>query len=382
MSSWGVDRPMLEEGRDDAAGEVAANPWSHALERLGRAHLWLDEIIEGRGRLREAAAAAESDARERGRGDAHTCGRTGTLLRLAGDHAAAAQWFTRALEDTREDEVMHVSAYCYLLEDPGSALAAVARAEERWALLEIVEALARARVEQAPEPAVAARERAVLSIRAERTPPYLESGSSHLSLFDWLEETFAVEAQLRGEAVPDHAIMLERAGLLSPQEGRKRRRRRPPDKPPPPGRATVARTTPDGAQVEAALEISDLGDITLVLDPREGIELSVLLLKQFGELIVRIRSGGRESPKRTSTTPTRAFAPPAPPPPTGCAPTRPTLPAEPGPPRPSTPSWPPPPPGSAPRPELGGGRLGYRRLSVGPVSKTTADLLLHLSVCA
>lgn len=288
--SWGVDRATLEEGREEKLEEVARERSHHALEGLGRAHRWLDDLEAAVDCFREAAQDVERRIESRGRGDADSRGRIGSLLRLAGDHAASAQWFTRALEGTREDEVTHVAAYCYLLEDPESALAAVARAQERWPL-EIVEALARARVEQAPELAVAAREHTVLSIRAERTPPYHESGSPHLSLFDWLEETFAVEALLRGEAVPDHATMLGRAELLSPEEGRMRRRRRPPDKPPPPGRATVARTTPDGAQVEATLEITDLGDISMVLDPREGIELSVLLLKQFGEFIVRIQSG-------------------------------------------------------------------------------------------
>lgn len=96
-------------------------------------------------------------------------------------------------------------------------------------------------------------------IRADRIPPYEESGSPHLSSFDWLEETFMVEAGLRGEAVPDHAEMLGRAGLISPEEGRRRARRVPPDPPPQPGRTGLERTTPDGAVVESALEVADLG---------------------------------------------------------------------------------------------------------------------------
>lgn len=132
------------------------------------------------------------------------------------------------------------------------------------------------------------------SIRAERIPPWEESGSAHLSLFDWLEETFVVEAQLRREAVPDHAAMLERAGLVSPEEGRQRRRHLPMDSPPAPGRHPISRLTPDGVRVEAALSVTEEGDITLVLDPREGVRLSVLLLKEFGEFRVRIEFGGDE----------------------------------------------------------------------------------------
>ncbi|MCP9491753.1 MAG: hypothetical protein MSC31_18045 [Solirubrobacteraceae bacterium MAG38_C4-C5] len=290
--SWGVDRATLEAGRDEAANEVAANPCSRALERLGRAHLWLDELEPAAACFREAAQDVERRVEAGGRGDAASRGQTGTLLRLAGEHAAAAQWFARALEDTREDAILDMAAYCYLLDDQQAALAAAARALKRRPLLEIVEALARGRAEQAPDMAVAAREHAIRVIRAERTPPYEESGGPHLSLFDWLEEAFVVEAQLRGEAVCDHVTMLERAGLVSPEEGRQRRRRRPLDLLPAPGRVTLVRITPDGAPVEASLEVTDPGGLTtLVLDPREGIELTVLLLMQFGEFIVRIQEG-------------------------------------------------------------------------------------------
>lgn len=297
-----MDRAVLEAGREEAAREVADGPWSHVLERLGRTQLWLDEIAEGRRRLREAAEAAERDCDAHGRQDALSFGHAGTLWWLAGEREVAAGWFGRALEVTRarensggapQDVIVDMSAYLYLLDDPGAALAARERLTERWPL-EFVEGLARARLENDPLWALEAREHAVVSIRAERVPPYEESGSPHLSLFDWLEETFVVEAQLRGEDVPNHATMLERAGLVSPEEGRRRARRVPMDSPPQPGRTTLERTTPDGAVVQAAIETSELGDIALRLDPREGIELSVLLLKQSGEFLIRVEWGDDE----------------------------------------------------------------------------------------
>lgn len=131
--SWGLDRSALLEGRQEAAERVAANPWSHALECLGRAHRWLDEVQEGERRLREAAVASERDADKHGRQDAGTLGRIGSLWRLAGEREAAAPWFARPLADTREDDVIDVAAYCYLLDDLQAVRAASERARERWA---------------------------------------------------------------------------------------------------------------------------------------------------------------------------------------------------------------------------------------------------------
>lgn len=124
--SWGVDRGALEAGRDEMLSRVAqrwAHPW---LEQLGRAHRWLDEEEDAVRCFREAAEDVERRIEDRGRGDAHSRGQTGSLLRLAGEREAAAEWFARALEGTRESDAIDVAAYCYLLDDPRAALAAAA----------------------------------------------------------------------------------------------------------------------------------------------------------------------------------------------------------------------------------------------------------------
>src|SRR5215207_9178262 len=210
---WGLDRRTLEAGRDEKAALVAGDPWHHPLEELGRAHRWLDEDEAGRRRFGEAAADLEASFEARGRGDALSQGRTGGLLLLAGEPDAARTWFERALaslDAASPREANRVAALRYLLGDPEGALVAAALAEEPDPILEPIAGLAQARRDRDPDTAARARDRVARLIRAGRTPPYEESGSPDLTLFDWLEEAFRVEADLRGEPPPDHAAMLAR----------------------------------------------------------------------------------------------------------------------------------------------------------------------------
>jgi hypothetical protein len=287
--AWGLDRAALERGRAEAAAQVAQDAWHHPLEQLARAHRWLDEDDEAVVRFREAAADLEESIEAAGRGDAASRGRTGGLLRMAGDGDAARGWFERALQSgpVAGDE----AALRYLLGDAQGALAAAQRAEETYPRLDAVAELARARADGDPDAAAAARDVLAGVIRAERTPPSQESGHPDLSVFDWLEEAFRVEAELRGEPVPDHAEMLERAGLAKVAKGAESPKRAP-DWPPPPGRHELARPTPDGAEVTAAVAVDDDGDAGLLLDP--GTDLRVRLIKEFGEYRVRIEWGDDE----------------------------------------------------------------------------------------
>jgi tetratricopeptide (TPR) repeat protein len=293
--AWGIDRAALQRGRDEKAAQVAQDAWHHPLEQLARAHRWLDEEDEATRRFAEAAADLEESIEAAGRGDAASRGRTGGLLRMAGNGYAARGWFDRALKSgpVPGDE----AALRYLLGDEQGALEAAQRAGESSPRLEAVAALARARLDRDPDAAVQSREILAGVIRAERTPPFEESGHPDLSVFDWLEEAFRVEAELRGEPVPDHAAMLERAGLAKAARGSKGSKggKATPDWPPPPGRHELARTTPDGAEVGAVVAVDDDGDVELILDPREGIELTVRLIKEFGEYRVRIEYGDDEA---------------------------------------------------------------------------------------
>ena len=290
--AWGVDRHELEAGRDEMRGLAAERASHHVLEQLARAHRWLDEDEEARRRFREAAADLEERIEARGRGDASSRGRTGGLLQQAGEVEAARAWFGRALASldvASPRDANRVAPLRYLLGDPEGALVAAALAEEPDPILDPIVELARARRDRDPEAAARARDGIARLIRAGRTPPFDESGSPDMTLFDWLEEAFRVEADLRGEPPPDHATMLGRAGLAkggAPDDV--------PDWPPPPGRNALRRTTPDGAEVEATVEVDDDNDGVFRVDPRPGIELTVRLIKEFGEYRVRIEWGDDE----------------------------------------------------------------------------------------
>jgi hypothetical protein len=239
---WGLDRRTLEAGRDEKAALVAEDPWHHPLEELARAHRWLDEDTEARRRFGEAAADLEASFEARGRGDALSRGRTGGLLLQAGDPSAASEWFERALASldvASPRDANRVAALRYLLGNPEGALVAAALAEEPDPILEPVATLAQARRNRDLEAAARARDAVAGLIRAGRTPPYDESGSPDLTLFDWLEEAFRVEAELRGEPLPDHAAMLDRANLAKAMKGGE-----VPDWPPPPGRHALAAQRP------------------------------------------------------------------------------------------------------------------------------------------
>jgi tetratricopeptide (TPR) repeat protein len=287
---WGLDRRTLEAGRDEKAALVAEDPWHHPLEELARAHRWLDEDTEARRRFGEAAADLEASFEARGRGDALSRGRTGGLLLQAGEPAAASEWFERALASldvASPRDANRVAALRYLLGDPEGALVAAALAEEPDPILEPIATLAQARRDRDPGAAGRAREAIARLISAGRTPPFDESGSPDLTLFDWLEEALRVEADLRGEPLPDHAGMLERAGLVRAVKGAE-----VPDWPPPAGHHALTRTKPGGEGVEATVAVDADNDGVFVLDPRAG--LTVRLIKEYGEYRVRIEWGDDE----------------------------------------------------------------------------------------
>ena len=214
--AWPPTRDDLERAREELRKEVDGDPWWGPCEQLGRTHRWLDEDAEAARRFREAVADLEDALRGHGRGDGHQIAQVACLLWLSGDADEARPWAERALRT--EGPARNVVAAMHYLAGEWERAAAVAReaAEDPddrpypWA--EALEVLAIGRRDGDGDRATRARETFADLIRADRTPPWEQSGSASLLLFDWYAEAARAEAALYDEREPDHAALLARLG--------------------------------------------------------------------------------------------------------------------------------------------------------------------------
>lgn len=210
---WPPTEADLEKARDELRPQVDDDPWWSPLEQLGRTHRWLDEPDEAAGRFREAVADLEDALRGHGREDGYQIAQVACLLWLAGDPGGAKPWAERALRTGMGRNV--VAAMHYLVGDWDRAATVAREAAEDpddrpypWA--EALEVLALARRDGDGDRASRAHATFADLIRLERTPPWEESGSASLSLFDWYEEAARAEAALHEEPEPGHAELLAR----------------------------------------------------------------------------------------------------------------------------------------------------------------------------
>jgi hypothetical protein len=170
-----------------ARHHAESGPGMSISERLGRAHLWLDELEPARTAFAAGATFFKTEMLPRGRGDhAGGWGEYGHLLRLSGDVEAAHAAYRHALtlltrfDDDLADELRFLLGEP--LEDDEGYLAQIARGETE-----------------------STRKQIVKDIRAQRLMP--SSTAPALTAYDLLELTFA-------EPRPPHAEMLRAAGLL------------------------------------------------------------------------------------------------------------------------------------------------------------------------
>jgi hypothetical protein len=152
---WTLSYDDLVAAREQAKRDAEQFGGNTAYQRLGRAHLWLDEHDEARRAFQAAADDVRARVIERGRGKPSVWHKYGLLLSRAGDEAGAREAFKEAgpLADERESLT---------------------------------------------------REDVVKLIRAERMPP--DATFSERTLYDLLEATFP--------AGTSHLEMLREAGLL------------------------------------------------------------------------------------------------------------------------------------------------------------------------
>jgi tetratricopeptide (TPR) repeat protein len=210
-----ITREKLEQARGELEAALGEDPSWMQLEPLGRVHRWLEEREAASRRYREAADDVARVLERHGREDAHRCAQVGTLLWRASAGDEALPWIERALRAGPARDL--AGALHYLAEDFERAIAAAREAAEDpddrpypWA--EAVEVLSIARRDEDGDRATRARETFADLIHRERTPPWEESGSAAMSLFDWFEEAALIEGWLQEQRQPDHAELLALLG--------------------------------------------------------------------------------------------------------------------------------------------------------------------------
>jgi len=206
-----ITRERLEQARAALEARLGGDPPARLLEPLGRVHRWLDEREAAARRYREAADDVARALERHGREDGMRIAQVGTLLWRASGGDAARPWIERALQVGTARDV--AGALHYLAEDFERAIAAARAAAEDpddrpypWA--EAVEALSIARRDEDGDRATRARETFADLIRSDGTPPWEESGSASMSLFDWFEEAALIEAWLLEQRQPAHGELL------------------------------------------------------------------------------------------------------------------------------------------------------------------------------
>jgi hypothetical protein len=195
---------------------------SMALEQVARTRRWLDE-----GDQRELFAEAAEDL-EQGFTQANSASpdlwaTVGGYRHLAGESKQARHALGKAIAKGTDWEPapQGPAGVAYLLGNYDLA--------QRLAPTDPVGWIAAAARERDLEPVHRARGRWTEWQRLEKSGPQHDRNPVPLSAWDWIEETYRLEAELRGEAPPAHLEMLRRSGLLrSVDEPAAPTHRRPP----------------------------------------------------------------------------------------------------------------------------------------------------------
>ena len=187
-------RADLEAERDTAAAQAEERPGKAKLQRLGRAHRWLDDEDGARAAFRAGAEYMQANVFAKGRSENATGWlEYGLLLRGAGELDAAAEYFARALDVVDEADTVRRAQLRYLLDQPPGPIPDAPVWEQGLNALASgadVEA-ARATVEYA--------------LSVERGLPSYTAPT--MTLWDLLEATYPPELS--------HTEMLRRSGFLA-----------------------------------------------------------------------------------------------------------------------------------------------------------------------
>lgn len=182
-----------------------AEDWM-AMEQVARTRRWLDEGDQ-RALFSDAAAQLERNWREHGTGSRGSWAVAGGLWRLAGDGEQAERALRNAVADGLDWEPAPQGAagVLYALGDFDRAGRLAPDDPEGW--------MAAAARDRSTDLVDRARERWIGWKRLGRSGPHQDRRPIPFSTWDWIEEAFRLEAELRGEAIPSHLEMLRRTGL-------------------------------------------------------------------------------------------------------------------------------------------------------------------------
>lgn len=214
MAPFVLDDARMEAAVADVAQRLERRRAHQWLEQLGRGYQWLDRPDEARAAYLEAAELFEQKMAETGRADAGRQLEAGICLLHAGSADAARGWFTRALEGASG---LNVAALHYLLGDDERAIATAGASDDDGEKRDAIVFLARARLDGDAAMARSARGLLAPVLEAERLAPGESSGPSWAA-WDVVGESFRLEAELRGRAVPSHRAMLVELGLRPASE--------------------------------------------------------------------------------------------------------------------------------------------------------------------
>lgn len=263
----------LKAMRDEAAllAEEVEGEWGDTgtYEQLGRTLRWLDDPGGGRDWLGRAARYAQEHlgVNEPERGE--NWARVGGLELLAGQDVDARSHLERSL----------VARHAVGREERAEVLQLLGRHDEVVAAgVEPVATLARAARDGDSSMLPAAREAWLAIARSDRSGPHQISRIAPWTAWDWIEETFLLEARLTGEPAPTHEEMLMRLGVLRAPRAAKPSKAPEASPAPQPGTTRKVRVAAaDGKQVVGRAEVEADGSVVCVLDPREDRFLAVAL---------------------------------------------------------------------------------------------------------
>ena len=200
----------IEDMRTELAeleDQLAERRGPTTLEQVARTRRWLD-AGEHEALFAEAAARLEQAWKDNQTGSTGSWARAGGLWQLAGDRERARRALQQAVAGGTDWEPIPQGAagVMYLLGEHGRAAAHAPDHPEGM--------LAAAAREADPDRAADARNRWLAWEKLAERGPHQDRGPRPLTGWDWIEETFRLESELRGEPVPSHLEMLRRTGML------------------------------------------------------------------------------------------------------------------------------------------------------------------------